>query len=205
MVLAGRSLGEERRQWSLAMQAEFECAVRDGTPVAFAFGCLCAAWREMTRQEEGRLTLVNHAVAFGLLVPMAALQFECVAGVPYFSLGKAGIYSLLAPGSPQEPYLTHAYHSAIPSLLALWLLLAIGHLRLAWALLQRDWSKLVRIGALTVGASATLVIFTSVLFLDDPGVRLQAMLLSIELIAIYGLARWQDWVSPAGSVGRLAR
>jgi hypothetical protein len=190
MTLAVRSLGEGRREWARAMQAEFQAALDDGRPLAFAAGCLIAAWRQLPTQERGRLHLASHAVALGVLIPMAVVQLECVAGVPYSSLGS------VAPCPAQELILGDAYRAATPSFLGLWLLLGLGHLRLAWVLLERDWARLVRVAAVTVAASATLVIFTVVLFLDDAGVSVQAGLLGFELAAIYALARWDARLSP---------
>ena len=203
MSLAVCCLGESRRDWAHAMEGEFQAAVDDGRPLAFATGCLIAAWREMPRQEQGRFTLANYAFALGLLIPMAVLQFKCVAGLPYLSLGTGWFYAMLPPDRVQDPYLAEAYRSAIPPLLALWLLLAVGHLRLAWALMARDWGRVIRIGSLTAAASLTLVIFTVVLLLDDPGVGAQAVLLASELAAIYVLARWHSRLFPNGSSGHL--
>ena len=45
MALAICCLGESRREWGLAMQAEFDEALADGKPFAFAIGCLLAAFR----------------------------------------------------------------------------------------------------------------------------------------------------------------
>jgi hypothetical protein len=199
MSLATCCLGESRSDWGQAMEGEFQAALEDGRPLAFATGCLVAAWREMPRQEQGRFALANHAFALGLLIPMAVLQLKCVAGLPYLSLGQGWLYTMLPPDRVQDPYLAEAYRSAIPPLLALWLLLGVGHLRLAWVLMARDWARVVRIGSLTAAASLTLVVFTVVLLLDDPGVSAQAVLLAIELTAIYALARWHSRLLPSRS------
>jgi hypothetical protein len=196
MTLAARSLGDSRREWALAMQAEFEAAMDDRRPLAFAIGCLIAAWREMPSQEQGRFLLANYALALGLLVPMAGLQFACAAGSSYLFAGQAELYSVLAPGGAQDPYLAEAHRSAIPILLALWVMLGSGHLRLAWVVLERDWSRVISAAAFTVAASATLVIFTGVLFLNDACVALQAVLLAIELGATYASARWHARLFP---------
>ena len=197
MTLAARSLGESRREWALAMQAEFEAARKDERPLGFAIGCLIAAWREMPSQSQGRLVLANYALALGLLVPMAALQFAYVAGSSYLFAGQDGLYTVLTPGGAQNPYVAEPHRSAIPALLALWLFLGFGHLRLAWVLLERDWSRVITTAALTVAASATLVIFSGVLFLNDASVALQAILLAIELSVIYTSAQWHNRLFPS--------
>ena len=204
MSLAVCCLGESRREWALAMQGEFEAAIEDGRPLAFAAGCLIAAWREMPTQEQGRFVLANYALALGLLVPTAGLQFACVIGFPRSYLGQAGLYALLAPGSARDPYLADAHAAAIPTLLLLWVLLGVGHLRIAWVLLERDWSRVISTAALTVAVSATLVIFTGVLLLDDAAVGLQAVLLAMELSAIFASARWHASLFPCAPSGNLA-
>jgi hypothetical protein len=186
------------------MQVEFAAALEDARPLAFAVGCLIAAWAEMPRQKQGRFILANYALALGLLIPMAALQLGSVAGLPYLLFGQGQLDSALSPGSAQQPYLADAYQAAVPALLALWLVLGLGHLRLAWLLLERDWPRIVGMGALTVAASATLVIFTVVLFLDGARVGLQAVLLAIELTAIYGSARWHARLFPGASPASFA-
>jgi hypothetical protein len=65
--------------------------------------------------------------------------------------------------------------------------------------MARDWARVVRIGSLTAAASLTLVVFTVVLLLDDPGVSAQAVLLALELTAIYALARWHSRLLPSRS------
>jgi len=204
MTLAIRCLGESRREWALAMKAEFQAAVDDGRPLAFAAGCLVAAWREMPLQSEGRFVLANYTLALGVLIPMAVLQFAC-AGLPYLSVARGWGHALLAPGSAQQLYLGEAYSAAVLPLLILWMLLGAGHLRLAWVLLERDWSGVARVGALTVAASATLVVFTGVLFLDDARVSLQAVLLAIELATICASWRWHAWLLSRPSGNQPAR
>jgi len=82
MALAICCLGESRREWALAMRGEFEAAIEEREPLAFAAGCLIAAWREMPKHAEGRLVLANHALALGLLVPVAVFQFACRSAHP---------------------------------------------------------------------------------------------------------------------------
>jgi hypothetical protein len=202
MRLAARSLGESRRDWALAMQGEFEAAIEDRRPLAFATGCLIAAWREMPAREQGRFALASHALALGLLIPMAGLQLACAAGFPQQLTGQGWLSAV--KGTAQVPYLADAGRNAVPAFIVLWLLLGMGHLRLAWVLLERDWSRVARIAALMAAASATLIIFTGTLFLDDAGAAVQAALLGIELSAVYAFARWHDRLYPGASSASLA-
>ena len=179
MTLATSCLGENRREWAFAMEGEFEAAIEDGKPLAFATGCLIAAWREMPKQAEGRLVLANYALALGLLIPMAVLQFMQAVGVP------------LTIGDKQNPYLAWSQLTAAPILLILWLLLGIGHLRLAWVLVERDWSGVMRVGALIGAAMVTLFLFMGVLFLDIDALLSQVAALAFELTAILATARGQ--------------
>jgi hypothetical protein len=199
MVLATRSLGEGRREWGLAMQAEFEAALDDGKPLAFAAGCLVAAWREMPARAEGRFTLVSHALALGMLIPMAILQITAAAGLPNLLQGPAGLYGMLAAPDAQNPFSVTAGLSAAPIVLMLWLLLGISQVGIAWALLERDWSHVLRIGALAAAASVTLAMFSGLLVLDGAGVALHGAALAIELAALYGCARWHARLFPHGS------
>jgi hypothetical protein len=190
MSLAISCLGESRREWALAMQGEFGAAIDAGKPLAFATGCLMAAWREMPKHEEGRFVLVNYSLALGLIIPMAALQFACAAGLSSLFSAKDGLYGVPALGTTQEPYLSWAYLAAQPTLLGLWLLLCILHLRLAWVLLEGDWSRVIRTGSLSAAVTATLVIFNGVMLVVDDRAILQAAVLPIELMAIVASARW---------------
>jgi hypothetical protein len=198
MALAVASLSESRRQWSLAMQMEFETAVEEGKPLLFAIGCLTAAWREMVTREEGRFLLTSYALALGLMLPMAALQIGCaVTGLPYLYPGQTGLRGALLQGGAQEALLRGVYQAAVPSLSLLLLLLGLGHLRIAWAMLDRDWSRVQRTGMLTLAAAATLVIFMSTLFLDGRQAMLQAAVLAIELATLSVVARWHTQLFPA--------
>lgn len=179
MTLATASLGENRREWAFAMEGEFEAAIEDGTSLAFATGCLIAAWREVPRQAEGRLVLANYALALGLLIPMAVLQFAQAVGVT------------LTIGDSPNPYLAWSQLTAAPILLILWVLLGMGHLRLAWALVERDWLGVMRVGALIGAAMITLFLFMGVLFLDVGALLSQAVALAFELTAILAAARGQ--------------
>lgn len=192
MALAARCLGEGRREWALAMEGEFAAAAEAGKPLAFAIGCLMAAWREMPKHEEGRFVLANHMLALGLILPMAALQFACAAGLPSLFAVKGDLFGVPIPARAQEIYLGGSYLAAQPALVGLWLLLCLLHLRLAWVLLERDWPSVVRIGSLSAAAAATLVMFNGTMLVVDDRALLLAAMLPIELIAIAASARWHD-------------
>jgi hypothetical protein len=194
VALAGGCLGDGRRDWADAMAAELEEAIADERPLSFAAGCLVAALRQMPGQAEGRLQLANHALALGLLVPAAFLQFACAIGL---SSGQGGLYGTLAIAGATDPLQAAAQLAALPALLILWLLLGIGHLRLAWMLLERDWTRVARTGALIIGASLTLFLFMGVLLLDATALRLLAGVLAVELGFVLGVARWHARISPA--------
>jgi hypothetical protein len=191
MALAISCVGAHRQQWALAMRAEFEEALEDGRPLAFAVGCLTAAWRLMPTHEEGRFVLTAHALVLSVMIPMATLQIGCaILGFPYLFPGQDGLRGALKPGGAQELLLGGVYLAALPSLTVLLLVLGAGHLRLAWLILERDWSRLVSTGALTLAATVTLVIFMGVLFLNGTQAMLQAAVLVIELGVISILALW---------------
>ncbi|MET3709937.1 hypothetical protein ABIC65_000617 [Sphingomonas trueperi] len=195
--VASACLGERKRDWAMAMEAELDTAIAEGAPVQFALGCLLAAGRGLIAAEEGHFVLASYAVAIGVLLPMAALQIGCALfGLPYLYPGQNGLVGALIDGSQQESALRSVYQAAIPSLALLQLLIGLGHLRIAWVVLERDWSAALRWGSLSLAASATLVTFLSVLFIDGRQALLQGAVLAIELAIIASVARWHAHFSP---------
>jgi len=190
MALAVRSMGQRRREWSAAMQAEFETALENGQPLAFASGCLVAACREMAAQQEGRLTLTSYALALGVMLPMAALQTGCALfGLPYLYPGESGLSGALLEGQAHETLLRSIYLAAVPSLMLLTLLLGVGHLCIAWAMLENNWSRVMRLALLEMAATITLISLMGVLFLNSSQALMQAAVLTVELATIFVVAR----------------
>lgn len=189
MAIASRCLGESGHEWALAMRAELDAAIEEGRPLTFAIGCLFAAWREMPVRAEGRLVLANYALALGMLIPMAILQFACAAVCAFPRDG--GLYGVVAMGRAGGAYLAPAQLDAVAPLLGLWLLLCVLHLRLAWVLIEGDWSGVIRVASLIAAGTISMAIFSGVLFFDDDRAVLQAAALAIELMAISASARWQ--------------
>lgn len=200
MTLAECCLGTGRREWALAMRSEFDMAVAAGKPLAFASGCLLAAVREMPRHEEGRFVLTNHLLTLGLLIPIAGLQLLCAVGAAFPKGG--ALYAVAQAGSTQAAYQADAYRAAVPLLLGLWLIMCVGHLRLAWAMLESDWQRVIRIGSLISAGAVTLLIFTGVLLVGDARELLQVGILPIELAAIAALARWQTRLFSGETLGQ---
>lgn len=192
MSLALRCMGESRREWALAMRAEFDEAIADGRPLAFAAGCLIAAWREMPGDAEGRDVLANYALALGLLIPMAVLQFGLALGFSSVLIGGEASHGALLPGVSHNPMLAWSQVSAAPSLLGLWLLLGLGHLHLAWVLVERDWARVIKVGAFIGATLATLTLVMAALALDLTFVTLQAVAIAIEVRALVAAARRQS-------------
>jgi hypothetical protein len=182
------------------MQIEFEAASEDGTPLAFATGCLVGAWRDMPAHEEGRFVLASYALAVGLVIPMASLLIlGALLGLPYLYPWHVELHGLLAGSGEQQSPITEANRAAIPSLAVIVLLLGAAHLRIAWVLLERDWDRVAVMGRLNAAATATLVIFTGVLFLDDTRALMQAGVLVVELTAIAALTWWHAQLTPGAS------
>ena len=168
-----------------------EAAVEDGNQFAFATGCLIAAWREMVKHGEGRLVLANYGLALGLLLPLAGLQFERVIGVSSIFPGQESPYGLLALGAGQSLFLVSSQMQAVPALLILWLLVGVSQFCLAWALVEGDWARVVKFGAVISAVTVTLLFFAGVLMLDLSSFVLQAIEFGMELAAIAAAARWQ--------------
>ncbi len=200
LALAVGSLGERRREWALAMEAEFEAARADGKPLSFALGCLVAAGRELPAHEEGRFTMASHALAFILIIPTAALLLSSVlAGFPGSYLGQVGAGGWLELAGGQKPLFSEANRSAVPPLAVLVLLLAASHVRIAWLVLERDWERVVALGMLMAAATMALTIFTSLVFAYGASAVAQAAMLATELAIISALARWhaRSFIGPS--------
>jgi hypothetical protein len=198
MTQAVRCLGESRREWSAAMEAEFAIAVIEGKPLTFAAGCLAAAWRDMLSREDGRFTLTSHAVALGLMVPMAAIQIGCALfGFPFLYPGTEGLAGALLLGGDHLDLVRDFYQAAVPPLGLLLIALGLGHLCIAWAMLDCDWARVRRIGTFTLAVATTLILFMSALFLDSSRALLQVGVLTIELAIVWLLARWSARLSEA--------
>lgn len=206
MSLAICCLGENRRDWALAMRAEFDMAIAEGKPFAFATGCLIAAWREMSNQAEGRLVLANYGLALGVLIPMAVFQFALALGFTSVVFGEGGSNGVLLAGAAEKnPVLAWSQLSAAPCLLALWLLLGLGHLRLAWVLVERDWERVTKVSALIGATLATLFILMGALILDLTYVTLQAAAMAVELTALVAAARRHARLCPSVALEMPAR
>jgi hypothetical protein len=191
MALAASCLGEHRREWALAMQAEFEAASEDGKSLAFALGCLITAWRELPAHEEGRFVIASHVLACLLVVPAAALIVAgLLTGFPQSYLGQIGGDGLLQASGAQKALLNEANGSAVPSLASLMAFLAASHVRIAWLVLERDWARAASAGALIAASTVTLILFTIIVFDYYASALTQAVALGAELAAISALARW---------------
>jgi hypothetical protein len=186
LTLAAMCMEEKHRAWGIAMRGELEEAIDADKPFRFASGCLVASLRRMPAHAEGRFRLTAWAFVLGLMIPMAALQVGCaVLGLPYFVPGG----SIVARETYQDVVLISTY-DVIPPLMMLMLLLGVGHLRMAWLLLNRDWSRVMTTGALTLATIITLVTFMAVLFMNVTQALLQAAILVFELVVLAGLAHW---------------
>ena len=194
MALAIRCLGESRREWALAMQAEFDEALADGKPLAFAIGCLLAAWREMPEHAEGRLGLANYTLALGVVIPMAALQFALPIG--FSTIVGEGLNGVLLAGADTGNPVLACQSDAAPCLLALWLMLGVGHLRLAWVLVARDWASMAKTGAFICATLITLYIVMALLIFDLTFVILQTVAIVIELRILVAVVRRHEELLP---------
>jgi len=203
LSLASRSLGSDRRTWAMAMEAEFEAAVDDRRPFLFALGCLFAAWREIGKHSEGRLIVATYALALGVLIPMAALQFQQAVG--FLSSAEGPPFGNPSASDGPNLYLIWSQNSAIPVLLITWLLLGMAHLFLAWMLVEGDWPRIVKCGTLIGAAMITLSLFMGVLMLDLSSLRAQVAELAIEFVAVVSISRWHARVLADASRDLLAR
>ena len=191
MALAEACLGDHRRDWALAMRTELDAAIDDGKPLTFALGCLTGALRGMPKHEEGRFTLTSHAVALSLFPIAALLVLGTVSGFPFLPSGHAGISGWLAgTGEPSSLLTPWNRNFAPPLVLLIWGLIA-GHLVMPWFILERDWTRVATLARVNGAATVTLLLFTTVLFLDMSFMVLPVAGLAIELLVVWHLYRWQ--------------
>lgn len=200
MRLAASCLGEGRREWALAMQAEYEAAKEGGSGLKFASGCLIAACRELPRHSEGQLRVASHVLAIGLLVPLASLQFLCGLGTSTF----LGRLSGLAPGWSDNPFLASAQNVGMPALHILWFILGAWQLQLAWVLLERDWEGVLKAAALIAAAMLTSLTVMAVLMLGVGPLMVVGTVLAGEAMFLTALARWNARIFPQGGSAKIA-
>lgn len=202
MAVAIRSLGERRREWALAMRAEFGAAEEDGRPLAFALGCLLAAWRELPAHDEGRLTIAAYALALALLIPMSAMLASSVLfDFPFSHFGPGGVHGWPEAAGGRTPWLNDGNRSAVPSLALLLTILAASQLRMAWLVLDRDWTRVAMAARLISAATAALVLFSALVFADLGSALVQAAMSAVALGATAMVARasrgWPERVGEA--------
>lgn len=206
MAIAGGCFGHHRRDWALAMRAELEAAVDDGQPLAFALGCLASALREMPLHAEGRFHLANHAIAVGMVIPIAALLVSgTLLGFPVPPAGEVGIFGWLAKGGDWPALVNVSKQGAVPALALLGLILVAGHLLTPWYMLDRNWDRVAMLARMNAAATATLFVVTGVLFLGESYAMLPIAALAIECLPLAALSRWHARLSSDGMPETLVR
>ncbi len=188
-ILALATFGMRSRDqgWGIAMRSELEEAIAEGAGLQFAFGCLVASWGRIPTHDEGRFSLTIHALALGLIVPIAAWQ---VTGLCQGFPAMLRIGDFAAPDSLQGYLMTSAYQGLTPLIAAVSLLLGVAHLRLAWMLLDRDWAGVEAAGAMSLAAAVTTIILIGLLNCDVSQALRQGAILLLELTIVATLARW---------------
>lgn len=191
MALAVCCFGDHRREWACAMQAEFETAIMDRKPLAFALGCLTAAWREMPSHEEGRFALANHAIALALIVPIAALFLSGVfLGFPYSYSGHAIAHGLWAGSREGHSLLNDANQGVAPTMALLALFLSGVHFVTAWAMLERNWTIVGVMAKMNLATTVTVILFNAIVFLDEGWSLFSIFGIIIEFPMILYLIYW---------------
>lgn len=202
IAIAVRCLNDQRHQWASAMAAEFETAVDEGEPLSFAVGCLATALREMPKQEAGRFALASHILALGVMLPIAALLVSSVPrGFALLAPSSESAAALLGSGYPSFG-INEANQVGLPLMALLTLALGFGHLALAWAILERDWKRVTAIGSMGAAIVVTLLVFSSILFFGDGCAIPQAVIIALELVAVWALVGWHaDLPNPVNLQG----
>ncbi|WP_294320050.1 hypothetical protein [uncultured Sphingomonas sp.] len=191
MALATCWLGEARRDWAQAMRAEYFEAADAGEALGFAAGCLSSAARTMLGEAEGRFAVAAHVLAVGVLVPMAGLLLVSAAlGFPYLAFEEVGV-GVLGSGWPQGA-VNVGNRNGVPLLVLLTGVTGIGHVAIAWALLERDWERVTRYARIGAAMLATTFAFSGVLFLYSPCALPQLTIVCGELVLVWLAVRWHD-------------
>lgn len=191
MALATCWLGEARRDWAAAMRAEYWEAAEAGEGLGFAAGCLWSAARAMLAAPEGRFAVATHVLAVGVLVPMAGLLLVSAAlGFPYLAFEAVGA-GALGSGWPHAA-VDAGNRSGVPLLVLLTGVIGLGHVAVAWALLDRDWERVARFSRVGAAMLATMLAFSGVLFLYDPCALPQLAIVGGELALVWLAVRWHD-------------
>lgn len=201
MGMAVAAMAVDRRDWSDAMTAEYDAAAADGRALPFAAGCLVAAWRNLFTSPAGRYVVTGYTVVLGIMLPMAALQIGCALfGLPYLYPDQRGLAGALLVGGGHEALLRSLYLAALPALALIQMVAGVGHLRLAWCVVEQDWADALRWSLWTMAGVTALVIVMGVLFLDGRQAIAQAVVVASELAMLHVIAR-RDAAArvPAGS------
>lgn len=197
MALAVRSLGTQRSDWAAAMEAEFETAAEADEPLRFALGCLVSAWRDLPFEEEGRFVIASHVLVLGVVLPVGILLLTSVTrGFPFLALDRFNAIGLLGRGAPSF-FISAGNATGLPLMALLTVALGVGHARMAWLVLERDWVGVATLASLGAALLITMVTFSSIFFLFDASALPQAAVIAIELGAIWLLPRWHNEVSAA--------
>lgn len=191
MTLATRCLGQQRRDWARAMQAEFAAAVQDGKAAAFSTGCLIAAWRQVPADAEGRLLLARYALALGLILPVAALL---LSGALFRAadIRHIGILACCLGRDAQFHLVNDGNRAAAPVLTQLIAAFAAMRLAAAWATLDCNWTRVAVLERLSAAAAITLAVLAGIATLDATRAILPMTALTAEVIAVAALARRHD-------------
>jgi hypothetical protein len=190
MALAIRCLPNDS-EWGHAMQAEFNAARLEGCPLAFAIGCLWTGWQRLPLHNKGRFILAGHALALGLLVPIATFHLGCAISAARFLLtGRDPYYGMLIAQGDAGRALANAYQAATPALMVLLLLLGTVHLSLAWSVLDGRWRRVSLLWMTGATIAAAIVCIIAVTAPSVFGSAVQLAALALELATVPPLAAW---------------
>ncbi|WP_420606277.1 hypothetical protein [Novosphingopyxis sp.] len=193
MVIAISCLGVSRREWALAMLAEFKPATEAGHPLSYSLACLVAALREMPKHQEGRRMLARYGLVLTLLLPFAAMLLAgALAGYPFIDLPDLFAVHPHAVSSWMPGGVNGSNRFSIQTLTVLFLLLSARHVLVAWFVVEREWARAGAAQRFGAAMITTLALFTGVLMREATSAILPSVTLAIELLAVTALAAWHD-------------
>ena len=188
MALAAAALGQHRRGWAAAMQAEFAIAEEHGEGVRFALGCLWSAWRELPRHSEGQLALGRYTLIIGVMLPAAGLVFAGLTiGYPFVQHPYADKIEAIARHLTGLPTLNDGNAFSLPFLFAIVAVVACCNTAAAWYASEQRWDAAYRMLRLAGASLVTLAILAGVTVMDGTCVALPLLGTLVQIFAVIQL------------------
>jgi hypothetical protein len=185
-------LPASQKPWGAAMKEELRYIQRPGEALVYASGCIWAATLTRIRSFDTLFGGMLWLLAAATLV-FASLQLSCaIRGLAALSGGPDGLYTAMISSHGQKSELVTKYESARPFIVFSFFVLAIGHLILAWLLIQGQVRRFAFVWLSTfVIATISVAIQLSILW-DASSIPSEFHGLLVQGLALSLLLTWSD-------------